>query len=55
MARRWISDKNQRRSARYKALHAQLAAEVKASKEPEPSKQDRKRMTSIMIRQQGGP
>lgn len=52
MTARHLSDGRQRRSKRYKALHAQLRADVAEVQKPEPSKQARKRAASILFRQQ---
>lgn len=51
MTKPHITTPRDRLSARYKALHKQLASELK--QQPEPSKQDRKRATSHDFRARG--
>lgn len=51
MAAKWITQPRDRLSARYKALHKQLAYELK---QVEPTKQERKRAASRDFRATGG-
>lgn len=51
---KWITTKRDRDSAKYKALHRQLKAELYDLRKPEPSKIDRHRIKSLGYLTHGG-
>jgi hypothetical protein len=53
MTKRWISDDRQRRSRKFRELHAQLKAEMQRELAPQPDKRERKRAKSAEFRAHG--
>jgi len=53
MTKRWITTKENRRTRKYKALHAQLREEVYGTPAPVEDKRDRKQSRSASFRRQG--